>query len=303
MFYLALIFFKLIGFFFSFIPRAAFLFMGRCLGALLRLCGFRKKVAEENLKHAFPDWSKEAIQLFLISFYQNLGILFLELICSFYRFDRFLQRAQVVGGENLKNALAQGKGVFVMTAHLGNWEVLTISGPQLFHTKVTMVTKELKPKWFHRLVSVTRSLLGVKMACEPKTMQGILRALKNKEIVGFVMDQYTGAPVGARVPFFGKPVGSHTALAALAKRTGVPVVPAISYRDKSGNYVIRFEPSLPLLNDPDTDTAILMNTANYVKHTEGWIREFPEQWLWIHRRWKGDLSPLPPKSFGEMLRS
>lgn len=116
------------------------------------------------------------------------------------------------------------------------------------------------------------------------------------------MDQFAGAPVGARVPLFGIPVGSHTALAALAIRTGAPVIPTIAYRKANGSYVMRFEEPIPLLQSEDPELAIIKNTANYVAHTERWIREFPEQWLWIHRRWKGDLSPLPPNSAGEMLK-
>jgi KDO2-lipid IV(A) lauroyltransferase len=166
----------------------------------------------------------------------------------------------------------------------------------------TIVTKELKPGWFHRVVTVTRELLGVKMACEPRTMSGILREFKNQGIVGFVMDQYAGAPVGARVPFFGKPVGSHTALAALALRTGVPVVPALAVRRPNGRYLVRFEPVIPLVSRPEPEQAIVANTAGFVRHTEAWVREFPEQWLWIHRRWKGDLSPLRAGAEGEILR-
>lgn len=303
MFYLAFFLLKLLAWLLSLPPRRLFLLLGAGLGSLLGSLGFRRKIAESNIKLAFPELADNERALLLRRFYRHLGALFLEILASFFRFDRFVQRLSDVEGEaHLRAALAEGKGVFVMTAHLGNWEVLTASGPTLFGTGVTMVTKELKPAWLHRAVDVTRALLGVKMACEPKTMQGILRALKKKEIVGFVMDQYAGAPVGARVPFFGVPVGSHTALATLALRTGAPVVPAISYRKPNGRFTIRFDAPLATLEDADQDRAVLLNTANYVKHTEAWVREFPEQWLWIHRRWKGDLSPLAPNSPGEMLR-
>jgi KDO2-lipid IV(A) lauroyltransferase len=189
-----------------------------------------------------------------------------------------------------------------MTAHLGNWEVLAASGPVLFSTGVTMVTKELKPAWLQRAVWVTRELLGIRMALEPRTMPGILRALKKGEIVGFVMDQYAGAPVGARVPFFGKPVGSHTALALLAQRTGAPVVPGLAVRRPDGRYLIRFDRPIPTENSGDQEKDVLANTAAYVSHTEAWVKEFPLQWMWVHRRWKGDLSPLPPGAVGEMLK-
>lgn len=303
MFYLAMILLKLLGLFLFLLPRRLFLLVGAGLGRVMHRLHFREKVANDNVALAFPYLTGEQRKKFLGEFYRELGITFLEMLGSFYRFDRFVERySDVEGGEHVREALAKGKGLFVVSAHLGNWEVLTASGPTLFSTPVTMVTKALKPAWFHRVVVVTRGLLGVQMACEPKTMPMILRALKRKEIVGMVMDQYTGAPVGARVPFFGHPVGSHTALAFLALRTGAPVVPSISVRKPDGRYLIRFDPPFETLTDEDQDVAVLKNTAQYVRHTEAWVKEFPSQWMWIHRRWKGDLSPLPPGAVGEMLK-
>ncbi len=303
MFYFALIVLKIVGYFLAWLPRRIFLWLGFGLGHLLRLCGFRYAIASSNVALAFPYLTAEQRQKFLVEHYREMGVLFLEMLGSFYKFGNFVDRlGDLQGEQHLKDALAKGKGVFVMTAHLGNWEVLCVSGPRIFEAPSTMVTKELKPQWFHRVVALTRELLGVHMACEPRTMQGILRTLKKNGIVGFVMDQYTGAPVGARVPFFGHPVGSHTALATLALRTGVPVVPAIAVRKPNGRYLLRFDRPLATLTHEDHDTAVLLNTAQYVKHTEAWVKEFPLQWMWVHRRWKGDLSPLPPGAIGEMLK-
>ncbi len=295
--------FLFLAFLLSLLPRAGFLFCGRMLGHFLMLFGFRREVVEQNLNLAFPCWTKTERQVFLKKNYEHYGILFLEMLRSFYRLDQFLDGNCIVEGEeNLRRGFAKGKGVFVLSGHLGNWEVLVGAGSYLLKAPVTMVTKRLKPAWLHEFTERTRARLGVKMAFEPKTMQGILRALKNNEIVGFVMDQYAGAPVGARVPFFGVPVGSQTALAMLALRTGATVIPATSYRRSDGKYVARFEPELPLLQHENLDQAILLNTAQFVSYTERWIREVPEQWLWIHRRWKGDLSPLAPHCVGEMLK-
>ena len=302
MYYLALTLLKLIGYFLAFLPRRVFLWVGAGLGWILRRLKFRRKVAEGNLELAFPYLTRNERERFLEGSYREMGVLFLEMLFSFYRFQRFVEKySDIEGAHHMHEALARGKGVFVMSAHLGNWEVLTASGPTLFRTPVTMVTKALKPAWFHRVVAVTRELLGVEMACEPRTMKAILRALKAKNIVGVVMDQYTGAPVGARVPFFGYPVGSHTFLAVLALRTDAPVVPAISVRKPDGRYLIRFDAPLETIRDENHEKAVILNTAQYVKHTEAWVKEFPLQWMWVHRRWKGDLSPLPPGSVGEML--
>ncbi|MGZ3652361.1 MAG: lysophospholipid acyltransferase family protein, partial [Bdellovibrionota bacterium] len=238
MFYLALIVLKLLALPLSLLPRKVFLILGRCLGVLLRLAGFRVGIVRSNIALAFPEWTNEQREKLLRDHYLELGVLFLELLRMFFHFDRFYERyADVEGEEHMRAVLDKGKGAFAVTAHLGNWELLTLTAKYTFGGEATMVTKQLKPDWLHRVVAVTRSLLGVKMACEPRTMQGILRGLKNNDIIGWVNDQYAGAPVGARVPFFGVPVGSHTALAALAIRTGTPVIPAIAVRKPDGRYL------------------------------------------------------------------
>lgn len=301
MFYFGLIVLKCIAFFLSLLPRPVFLALGHGLGGFLRRIGFRTEISRANLTRAYPSLPDRE-DLFR-SCYRELGVLFLELFRYFYRFRDFLDRnVDYEGEENLRSAMAEGKGVFVMTAHLGNWEVLTASGPNHFGVPVTMVTKRLKPAWLHRAVELNRSLLGIQMAFEPRTLSEVLRALRKKEIVGFVMDQFTGAPFGARVPFFGIPVGSHTALATLAIRTGAPVVPAVAIRQPNGRYLLRFEPALPTIEDNDYEKSVILNTANYVRHTENWVRENPSQWMWIHRRWKGNLSPLPEGLPGEMMK-
>lgn len=303
MFYLALIGLKFFGWFLSLLPRKVFLRLGQALGLLLLKVGFRREVADDNTALAFRFMDPSQRARFLSDNYREMGVLFLELLGSFYKFDRFVEKnCDVENEEYLRKALAGGKGIFVMSAHLGNWEVLTTAGPEIFSVPVTMVTKELKPVWLHRAVAVTRELMGVKMAVEPRTMPNILRALKKGEIVGFMVDQYAGAPVGARVPFFGKAVGTHTALAALAIRTGAVVLPAIAVRQPNGRYLIRFDPPFETLEGSDLEDSVLKNTAQYARHTENWIKEFPLQWLWIHRRWKGDLSPLPTGAVGEMLK-
>ena len=303
MYYFGVILFKSIAFCLALLPRPLFLLLGAGLGFILRKLNFRGHVIDGNLNIAFPEMSAEERLRLKEKNYRHYGILFLEILRSFYRFDRFLEKyCDLEGEENVQAARAAGKGAFVMTAHLGNWEILTAVGAQDLGVPVTMVTKRLKPEWIHRLVETERSLLRIKMAFEPRTMPTIMRALKKGELVGFVMDQFAGAPVGARVPFFGKPVGSHVALATLALRMNVPVVPAIAIRKADGRYEVRFEPQISLVDSGNKELDIIQNTANYVAHTERWIREYPEQWLWIHRRWKGDLSPLAPNSVGEMLK-
>ena len=303
MHYPIIIILKILAIFLWLLPRSPFLFLGRVTGFFLFLIGFRTKIARENLERAFPEKTKEEKQGILRANYLHYGIVLLEFIRSFWRYGDFVKEQCVVEGEsNLRAALEKGKGVLVFTAHIGNWELLPAAGASLLHVPSTMVTKHLKPEWLHDFIVSERESVGVKMAFEPRTMQTVLRALGKKEIVGFVMDQYMGAPFAARVPFFGIPVGSQIALATIAGRMEAPVVPASVYRRADGRYVVSFEAEMPLSKSSDREQAVLENTANYVKKTEEWVRERPEQWLWIHRRWKGNLSPLAPNSVGEFVK-
>jgi KDO2-lipid IV(A) lauroyltransferase len=142
------------------------------------------------------------------------------------------------------------------------------------------------------MVEAGRRRVGVKGTYEPQTMKDILAHLKAGGTVGFVLDQYTGPPVGVRVPFFGIPVGTGLALATLVKRTGFPVIPVVNFRTPDGRMVTRVEAPLEWIEDPDPRRELARNTARYAEVLERIVREFPEQWLWSHRRFKGDLGPL-----------
>ncbi len=286
---------------------------GKLSGKIFYWFGFRRSVMEKNLSRAFPSLSREELESLVNQNYQHFSQLLFEFIRSFsvMGFRNFLEReVRCEGEQHLREALSEGRGAFVMTAHLGNWEVLPAHGTHVLGVPVTMVTKTLKPSWLHDIVESTRLRLGTRMAFEPKTMKIVMKALKNKEVVGFAIDQFAGAPVGARVPFFGTPVGSHTALATLALRTGSPVVPGLAIRNPDGGFTVRFEPKIQTIRVTEASPGyasaraeeVIRNTAAYTAWVEERVRKNPEQWLWIHRRWKGDLSPLPSKVLGEMLK-
>lgn len=290
------------------IPAAVITRMGRGLGAALNFFGFRKHVVVENLRRAFPEWSDEKLAEVVRAQYDSFGSLLFEFLRSFHpNFSKILDRECTCEGlENLDKARELGKGALVMTAHIGNWEAFCSYGAYSCHIPVTMVTKRLKPDWFQDFVVKVRERFGTRMAFEPKTMQMVIKTMRDKRVVGFAIDQFAGSPVGARVPFFGIPVGTHTALAVLAQRFQAPVVPGYAIRKPGGGFHVVFEPAIPFIHIESGANAreqeIIANTAAYNQVVERWVRRNPEQWLWIHRRWKGDLSPLPEGSIGEMMR-
>lgn len=267
--------------------------MGFGLAGFLKLIQFRAKVIRQNLIFAYPDDPSLRAELYERA-YGHLGQLFCELLLLFGPLKEFaIEQSELLGFENWKAAHDQGKGVIFLSSHVGNWEIMAATGGTR-GISLMMVTKKLKPQWIHDAVEVGRKRASVRATYEPKTFRDVLSELKNKGTVGIVLDQYAGAPVGVRVPFFGKPVGTHTVLATLAKRTGAIVLPALCYRKPDGRSVVEIQTPLSWITDPDPHREIAVNTAYYTSVLERHIREHADQWLWTHRRFKGDLSPLKP---------
>ncbi len=287
-----------VGWFFYLLPEPLYVACVKTLAFAIRATGIRRRVIRENLARlkalqAVPGDLENRID-------EHLAQVYLELFFSFGPMGRLVERDVVATGvEHWRAAIAQGKGAFFLSSHVGNWEVMVCRGGWVEKMGLLMVTKRLKPAWFHDLFEGARAQWGVSGTYEPRTLRDVLRALKENRIVGFVLDQYTGPPVAARVPFLGVPVGTNIALATLAKRTEVPVIPVVIYRTGWRKYQIDLRPPLQWISDPNPDREVALNTARYTEIIERDVRAHPEQWLWTHRRFKGDLSPLRPEEWAE----
>ncbi len=269
------------------------------LASLLALLQVRAKIIDANLALAFPQETPEKLRLRRRLAYQHLGRLTLEVLMLFGPMPRYVRtRVTLEGIEHWKAAKARGKGVLFLASHVGNWEIMSAGGAILGHIDLMLVTKHLKPEWLHRAFEKARLRCGVAATYEPKTLRDVLRQLKGNATVGFVLDQYAGPPIGVRVPFFGTPVGTSTALAMLARRTGAAVLPVVNYRTEDGRFHIEIRPELSLEAHEDAHYELAANTARYAEAIERDIYAHPEQWLWTHRRFKGDLSPLASGEWG-----
>ncbi len=279
------------------LPRPLRRVWSRSLAGFLRTLGFRAKVIRENIAIAYPGESEQVrsqrAQLFKAA-YRHLGQLFLEILMLVGPMRRFVQHESVLLGaeENYFPAQRKGRGVILLSSHVGNWEVMGATGG--VHAKIDplFVTKLLKPAWMHRAIEKGRLACRVYGTYEPKTFRDVLKALKAGGAVGIVLDQFAGPPVGIRVPVFGVPVGTHSVIAMLVKRTQAPVIPVVNHRTPDGRFVVEMLPPLDWISHEDPNYELALNTANYAKFLEGHIRQYPEQWLWSHRRFKGDLGPL-----------
>ncbi|MBN21991.1 MAG: hypothetical protein CL678_11990 [Bdellovibrionaceae bacterium] len=260
------------------------------MGRVIYLIGIRRDVVRENLDRAFfndTQKKKEIEKKFYIEFAQTS----FEVLMLFGGLSYFIKkRVELRGIEHWKSAKEKGKGVLFLSSHLGNWELMAARGA-LSGIDLMLVTKKLKPSWFHELIEEGRAKVGVLATYEPQTMKKIIRHLKKGGTVGMIIDQYSGPPVGIRVPVFGIPVGTPSVVAAVARRFDLPVLPVKNYRTSDGKHIVEILPEKKWVESSQGDE-IAVNTALYSKEVESHIYEVPEQWLWSHRRFKGDLGPL-----------
>jgi KDO2-lipid IV(A) lauroyltransferase len=186
-------------------------------------------------------------------------------------------------------ASRQGKGLLLLTGHFGNFEATTIAGIGQFKQYRGMfhfVRRPLKPAWFNRLVTSRFRRAGFGTLPKRGSLDAILDLLSKGNIVVYVFDQHAGRPEGITVDFFGHPAGTFKSLAVLALATGAPVIPASSWREPDGTHVLRFEQPLPLIESDDPGEAIRRNTRSFNATLERLLLRHPEQWIWMHRRWK-----------------
>lgn len=258
---------------------------------LYRLLPFRRTVVLENLRRVYGSTLPEAeIVRLAQAHYGHLWLLALEFLR--FRWLSAAQKAALVRVEGIDRFVAaqqQGRGVLVLTGHFGNWEVATVAGiahyPQVrgrFH----FVRREIKPRWLDALVTRRFNAAGFGLVGKRGSLDRILDLLAAGDVIVFPFDQHAGPPDGVQVDFFGEPAWTFRSLAIIALATGAPVLPATSWREPDGRHVLRFEESMAPIESEDTNEAIRCNTRAYNAALERLILERPEQWYWVHRRWK-----------------
>jgi KDO2-lipid IV(A) lauroyltransferase len=258
---------------------------------LYRLLPLRRKVILENLRRVFGAAAPDAeIERLAQAHYAHFG----RLLWEFLRFPWITQqrRRELVRVENLDAliaALGQGKGVLILTGHFGNFEVATAAGLDSYphaRGRFWFVRRPVKPEWLDALVTRRFRRAGFGILPKRGGLDAILDKLASGDLVVFPFDQHANRKDGVLVEFFGHPAGTFRSLAVIALSTGAPVVPASSWREPDGRHVLRFEEALAPVEHADTNEAIRLNTRSYNAALERMIVRHPEQWWWVHRRWK-----------------
>ena len=274
--------------------------VGRSLGAagaqaLLLLRPKLRKTAELNLRLAFPEWSEAQRRAVMKGMTRNLGWMAAE----FARFPRYtaanIESVVILDGhENFLAGQGRGKGVIYLTGHIGAWELSSFAHA-LYGFPLHYMARPLDNGPLDALVNKYRGLSGNKPIFKNESARQVLRVLKEAGTIGILADQNTMPEEGVWVDFFGTSACTTTGIARVALHTGAAVVPGYAYWDENlRKYRLRFEPAVELVRSGNAEGDVLENTRRFAKVIEDIIRKHPEQWIWIHARWKNRPKGEPP---------
>jgi Kdo2-lipid IVA lauroyltransferase/acyltransferase len=240
-----------------------------------------RSVGRKNLSFAFPELDTHQRDQILNGVFSSIARL-LVAVARFPDLDasNISQWISYEGFENYECAKHEGRGVLVATAHLGNWE-LSAFAHALLTEPMNIIVRPLDNPLIDRIIGRRRTLSGNSPIDKRDAARAVIRALKNNEAVGILIDQNTAQSEGVFVNFFNKPACAGSGFVKLAYHTGAPVIPGFAlWNSKIERYVLHFYPRIALTGDVQADTQRIHSLVEDI------IREYPDQWMWIHRRWK-----------------
>ncbi len=262
--------------------------LSRGLGGLLfRLDTKHRRIALNNLGRAFEDeWSRQDIRRCAEAVFVNLFRLLLEMAWAMRTPPKVMaKRFRIYGMHHFTAARRQGRGVLVLTGHYGIWELLP-QAAGLVGLPVSVVYRPLDFAPLESFFEQVRGRFGAEMVTAKGAAREVIRRLRRQENVTLLMDQNVDWYEGVFVDFFGRRACSNKSLALLAMRTGAPVVPVYLSLEPDGGFRVDFAPVVPTRRTGDKQRDIEENTLAYNRVLEGFIRQHPDQWFWVHQRWK-----------------
>jgi KDO2-lipid IV(A) lauroyltransferase len=280
----------------SYIPFSISQYLGKMIGISFFLVPIeRKRVVHQNMQESFDRSMDEVAKKQLLKkVYLHFGQMLFELPHVFrLRHQNLEKYVYFVNEKNYLNAIKKGRGVFLLTGHLGNWELMA-AAVSLRYGGISVVARPIDFLPADRLVEGLRTRFGSSVIPKQKAMRKILMAIKQKGVVGILLDQNVDWYDGVFVKFLGRWACTNKGLALLALKTGAPVIPLFSIRQNDGRYCIIFEDEVKPIHTGDKTKDIEENTALYTRIIERYVQKYPDQWFWFHRRWKTRMYwPIP----------
>lgn len=268
------------------LPRRISLAAGALLGRLFHgLYGARRELAVKNMRMALPSRTEAECRAILRSAFEHAGRHVIDMLnFAALRPDEITRLVEVEGGEHVERAMAGGKGVMFFSGHFGYWELQVMAHAVRFKPMV-LVVRPLDNPLLERLLERIRTRVGTRLVTRKGAVRGLLRALREQASVGLMIDQHMHDRSAVTVEFFGRPSATTSALAALALRTGAPVLPVFTMPLADGRYRVAYGPPVPPPPAGDADP-VRTWTQRCTDVLEAYVRRHPELWLWMHRRWR-----------------
>ncbi len=287
-------------------PYSFVSWLGAGFGSLVyQVIGFRKAFVLENMRLALaPAIGEQEIERLARANYQHYGRMVIDFLLSLTWLPKnYAARVPIDGMEHAKTLLKQGRGFFFLTFHLGSWE-LALGSAVAHGLPLQAVVKRSKSPAGDAFLNWYRAKMGASLLVESGTHHDILKALSSGKAIAYLLDQFMGPPIGLPVTFFGRKAGTAVSLALLLERRDVPVLLTYIYRDSKGTSRIQIEAPFQFTNLGEArETRLYQRTQQLNDAMERIIRRYPEQWLWLHRRWKeyrGEPRWKPPVRLAAM---
>ncbi|PYS49103.1 MAG: lipid A biosynthesis acyltransferase [Acidobacteria bacterium] len=268
-------------------PRSLALFAGRGVGRIAYGLSDRlRTTGHRNLELAFPEMSKRERERILRGSFRNLG----RLLGEFSQFSRATPESlhQIIecrGLENLQAARESGRGVILFTGHLGAWELSSFA-LSAFGYPLSFLVRRIDNPLIEDLIEKTRTRFGNRSIDKRAAMRPMLKTLRAGGTLGILVDLNTQPHEGVFVDFFGIPASTASGVAALALRTGAAVLPVfIPWDEEQKRFILYIDPPLEISRTRNEEEDVREFTARYTYVVESYVRRFPDQWLWIHKRW------------------
>jgi Kdo2-lipid IVA lauroyltransferase/acyltransferase len=253
----------------------------------------RRAILYDNLRRSFPEKPEEEIDAIARRCTAHFGAVLMDFLAlTRLPLEDIRSRVRVQGEEHLQRARARGKGVFLLSAHLGNWEVGALVAGTLGQP-ISSVVRPLDNPRLEQELERHREKFGNRVIPKQDAVRSILRAMRRGETVAILIDQNVLDREAVYVPFFGRPAATTPSLALLQRKTDAAVVPVFCRPEGNGHYRLTFEPAIVLEDVPEAERSAEQLTARYTRVTEDAVREDPALWLWMHNRWRTRKPPEP----------
>ena len=278
--------FKLFYYFFRMLPLRTAVFIGSLIGGLnYFLSGIRVKLVKQQLNSAFPEKNKKEINSIARSTYSNLMKTAIEYYWLADKPKSMIEKiVNIQGLEYLNQALSKGKGALLVTGHFDSWEITAIL-LDLLGYKLSVVLKPQRNKLFNDFTNRLRNRGSIGLIEMKYAFRGIIKALRHNRLVAILGDQ-DARHNGIFVDFLNKPASTYPGIAKISLKTGTPIIFAISIRQKNNTHKLIIRPPIYPKKSGNIEQDIIKYTRFHTKLLEDYVRKYPDQWFWVHKRWK-----------------